>query len=88
MGVAFAPHEADALLVVDANTVLPFAIAVQRFQPVPGRCGQVSQFTGSVELPQFPQRNPLHRTKAFHSPPVIKPLRIAAAKGSDHAYRI
>jgi hypothetical protein len=34
---AVRPHKAKAPLIVDADAVLPFPIAVALFQPVPGR---------------------------------------------------
>jgi len=41
MRIAIAPAEADAPLAVDADAVLSFAIALQRFQPVARRRLQV-----------------------------------------------
>ena len=36
------PAEADAVLIVDPDAVLPFAISFERFQPVSGKQGQVA----------------------------------------------
>src|SRR4051812_39241212 len=41
--VAVLPDEADSVLIVDPDTVLPAPIARQRFQPVAGKCRQVSK---------------------------------------------
>jgi hypothetical protein len=34
------PAEADAVLIVNSNAVLPFAASFERFQPVSGKPGQ------------------------------------------------
>jgi hypothetical protein len=46
VGIAVAPHEAHAELIVDANAVLAFSITVQLFQPVAGRDSQILQSHG------------------------------------------
>jgi hypothetical protein len=47
------PGEAEAVLVVDANRVLAFAVTLERFQPIAGRNPQVVEFLGDVELLEF-----------------------------------
>ncbi len=37
------PHEANAVLIVDPNTVLPFPVSFEGFQTVSGRIAQVLQ---------------------------------------------
>jgi hypothetical protein len=44
------PHEANAVLVIDANTVLPGPISLQRLQSVSGRSAQIIQIHGGLEL--------------------------------------
>jgi hypothetical protein len=53
------PGEADAPLVVDADTVLPFATPVQLLEAIAGRDPQVVDCLRSVEDQQFAVRNPL-----------------------------
>jgi len=36
--ISFSPNKTESPLLVDPDTVLPFAITVQRFQAVAGRC--------------------------------------------------
>ena len=48
-----APYKADAPLIVDANTVLPSAIALQRFQPITGRCTQIVKSTSRIDHQEF-----------------------------------
>ena len=47
------PDEAHPPLIVDANAVLPFAIALQGFQSVRGRNSQVIEPRGRVEYGQL-----------------------------------
>jgi hypothetical protein len=52
-GVSILPAEANAVLVVDPNAVLPFAIARQGFKLVAGDRGQVARRGCSVQMKQF-----------------------------------
>jgi hypothetical protein len=54
VGVSFPPNKTDAPLIIDANVVLPFAIAVERLKVIAGRRSQVAEFHGSMQLPQLP----------------------------------
>lgn len=47
------PDEAYAPLIVDADAVLAFAAALQRFKPVGGRYAQVFQSPRIVQHPEF-----------------------------------
>jgi len=55
VSVPFAPGKADPPTVIDPNTVLPGAIALQRLQPVAADGAQISQTCRGVQPPQpFP----------------------------------
>ena len=41
--IPLVPAEADAVLIVDPDAVLPFAASFERFQPVSGKQGQVAE---------------------------------------------
>jgi len=41
IGSGIRPHEADAVLVVNANAVLAFSISDQSFEPIAGRNSQL-----------------------------------------------
>src|SRR3982750_428626 len=43
------PHEADTVLVVDSYAVLAGAIALERFQPIARRRGEVQEGRGPVK---------------------------------------
>jgi hypothetical protein len=49
VGVALPPYEADAILIIDPDTVLAFALSVQRLQPVSGRHAQIIQRHRSMQ---------------------------------------
>src|SRR5262249_5248950 len=53
VGVAVAPAEADAPLVIDPNAVLPFAISGQPLQPISRRRPQVLEIASIVKLHQL-----------------------------------
>ncbi len=58
MNVSVMPGKANPPLVVDANTVLPFALPVQRFEMVARGDPQRFQIHDGVEHIQFPQGDP------------------------------
>ncbi len=53
------PDEAETPLVIDADGVLAFPVALERFQAVAGRHGEVVEFGDGVKLGEFPQGNTL-----------------------------
>jgi len=57
--IAVLPPEADAPLIVDANTVLTGAIAFELFEAVPGRNAEVIELFGGVHDAELPQHEPL-----------------------------
>ncbi len=52
-GIAVAPDEADAPLVVDTNAVLPDSVASKGFQSVAGRDSQILKAASSVDCNQL-----------------------------------
>lgn len=55
-------RETDAVLVVDANTVLPLPVTVQLFEVISGRFPQIIKVCRVVDHNQLSQRNPLDVT--------------------------
>jgi len=53
MDTCLGPPEADPVLLVDANAVLPFPIPFQGFQVITGRDSQVRQSLSVVEEEEF-----------------------------------
>jgi len=48
------PAKANPELLVDSDTVLTFAITMERFQHIAGRYFKIVQLTCSLELPNLP----------------------------------
>jgi hypothetical protein len=61
MNVSVMPGKANPPLVVNAYTVLPFALSVQRFEMVARGNPQRFQIHDGVEHIQFPQGDPFDR---------------------------
>jgi hypothetical protein len=59
MGSVRFPAEADAPLVIDADGVLAFPVALERFEAIAGRDGEVVEFGDGVNLGEFPQGDAL-----------------------------
>ncbi len=78
------PSEHNAPLVVDADGMLPGAIAFEGFEPVAGRHGHILQRTGPVELQKFSQGDAVNCRKTPVLFLVEKLLRIAVGEGLDH----
>ncbi len=54
MGSIRFPAETDAPLVIDADGVLAFPVALERFEAITGRDGEVVEFGDGVNLSEFP----------------------------------
>jgi hypothetical protein len=52
------PYETNSPLTVDADAVLPFAVAFQCLQTISGRHFQAAQFCGGMQLKQLATRDP------------------------------
>ena len=58
--VAICPHKAEAVLIVDANAVLPLPVSFERFQVVAGERGQILHGFRFVECREFPLGGPFN----------------------------
>ena len=61
------PRETNAPLVIDADTVLAFAIACQRFKPVAGQDSQVPKGGRRLQPIQLHPGGAFNARKRFHS---------------------
>ncbi len=59
VGAVCFPAEADTPLVIDADGVLAFPVALERFEAIAGRDGEVVEFGDGVNLGEFPQGDAL-----------------------------
>jgi hypothetical protein len=58
-GAVLGPDEADAPLLIDANAVLPFSIALQGLETIAWRHLQVIKNQGPIQLRNLPKRRAL-----------------------------
>jgi hypothetical protein len=84
VSIPLAPDEAQTPLVVNPNAVLPPSVAMQSFQAISGRCCQIAQFRGAIQLPELAPRDVLDRLKAAARLPAVKSLGFRAAERLDH----
>jgi hypothetical protein len=56
MRIAVRPPKTDTILVVHPNAVLPFAVILQRFQPIPRRHGKIVQLQRGIQNRKLPER--------------------------------
>ncbi len=66
IGIAVFPAKADSPLIVDPDTILPFAIAFQGFEPVARRNPEVLKMPGLVKVQELTPCNSFDRTKFGH----------------------
>jgi hypothetical protein len=84
VSIPLAPNEAKTPLVVNPNAILSLSVAMQYFQAISGRCCQIAQFRGAVQLPELAPRNALDSLKAAARLPTVKSPSFRAAEGLDH----
>jgi hypothetical protein len=88
IGVTLQPDKTHAPLIINANAVLAFAVALQRFQSVPRQRPKGPDIRRSVQHSKFPQRLPLDGLESAHRFPPEKMLGIRASKGTDHNFKL
>jgi hypothetical protein len=59
------PRKANSVLVVDADTVLTFAVFIKCFQPITWRREQITQVVSVIQVNQFASRGFLNRERQF-----------------------
>src|SRR6218665_1454592 len=78
------PYETDAPLVIDADTVLPPAVALPRWEPVPGGNPQTGQLSSGM---QFQELSPCHTCNVLepgHTLAAEKRLGIGTTERVEH----
>ena len=84
IGVAVAPHEANAPLVIDAHTVLALTIAFEPLQSVSRQQCEGSHIRSRVEHVQLSQGLTLDGFESAHDSAAEEALGIRAAERPDH----
>jgi hypothetical protein len=85
MGSVRFPAEADAPLVIDADGVLALPVALERFEAITGRDGEVVKCGDSVNLGELPQGNALDvRRERPGFPSLEEDGGLPACEGANH----
>ncbi len=84
-GFAIAPHKTDPPLIVNANTVLTLAVAVQSLQTIAGRHTQIVELLCRVDRKQLRAGAPLNlRRQIANGVPSKDRCSAFAGKAFDH----
>ena len=84
VGIPVMPDEADAVLIVDPDAVLPSSVACQRFEAIARERGEIAELPSSMQLLQFPLSHPRNPLQTTAEPPPEKRLRLRVFEGPDH----
>ena len=80
-----APHEADAPLVVDADTVLTGAISLQGFETIARGNAKVGEGIGRIENDELAKRDALETCRQPAQAMTVKErFRVGIAEGTYH----
>ena len=83
------PGETDAVLIVDADTALPFSILFQHFKAVAGKRCNIAQVPGVMDDPELAVGGTLDGRGKFHGSKSIEALFFfRAGEALDHTYII
>ena len=82
------PAETQSPLVVDSNTVLPSAIALQRFELIAWRRLQVAEHASPVQVEQLPPGDSLDEPEPPDADVVEESFDILVAEGANHILRV
>jgi len=85
-GTGIGPAEGDAPLVVDSNGMKSLEVALECFEPVAGRNGEVCQSRGMIPLNELPQRNASDGGKATVALLSEEFVRIFVCERLDHGW--
>ena len=84
MRAILSPEKANSPLVVDADAVLSFAVAHQRFKLIAGRRTQARQLRSGMELKQLASSYPLNVLESGYRSTMEKQFRIGTCKRNNH----
>lgn len=64
--VSAPPYEANSKLIIYPDAVLTHSRALQSFEVIASRCGEVAKYMSGVQCVQFAARNPLDIAHCRH----------------------
>jgi len=78
------PLKTDAPLIVDPDAVLPFSIALQRFEPIAGQRRQIMEDVRRLEAIELEPSRALDARECFHALARREVSRSLIAVADDH----
>jgi hypothetical protein len=84
VSIVAAPQEAYPPLIIDADTVLTFTVALQCFQAIPWRNHQILQGASTVQVEQLSTRYSLKGSKARHVYISKQRFRLSRSERANH----
>ena len=86
--VAVNPPKTDTPLIVDADAMLPFAIAFERLQSIARRDPKVGKATSLVQIQELAPGATLDSAPTRHEFIIEERFGVLRPKGLDHLYRV
>jgi hypothetical protein len=83
--VPVAPNETDAILIVDANTVLPLPIPLQSLKVISRKNCEITQHMGGMQLHEFSLRNSGNLLKPTRAFAFEYCLGVLSTEGTNHS---
>jgi hypothetical protein len=83
-GVSILPDEADVVLVVNPDAVLPFPLAFQGFQAIAWNRLQVAKRSRLIQMNEFTESSLFDRPKLLRSLLMKDPFGFGIAKTRNH----
>ena len=78
------PGEADAKLIVYADTVLSLAVPLEGFEVVAWDCRKIAESGRGIQFPKLPLCNPFEGLKSPYTLSACKSPRVPVAEALDH----
>jgi hypothetical protein len=86
--VAIFPHEADPILIVDPDAVLPTPISTENLEVIAWESAQIVEPLRSMQLHQLTLRNPSNISKPTRRITQEQRLRVSIPEGPDHLLKV
>ena len=84
VSVPVVPDEADAILIVDPNTVLSTPVACERLEPVAWECSKVTEVVGRMKLLKLPLSNTSDLLQPAAEPARVERLGFGVLERPNH----
>ena len=82
------PYEADPILVIDPDAMLPLPITAKGLEVIARKRAEVVESLGGMQLRQLALSDPSNVPKPTRRVPLKQPLGVSVPKGPDHLLRL